>query len=535
MKFPAFCVRRACLVCCVILSASATKAQSQIAALRPAPSLPSGPLSLEDALGIAFANQGDVLAAQKQLSASTERITVARSARAPQLLATIGTNYLNTSSTISSFNPGTIPIPVNPGTGTGGTGTGGTGTGGTGTGGTGTGGTGTGTPTGTGTGTGGTGTGVGTGTNTGTSTVYSSTGTTTTTGLALTQNLFDSGRVRESVRQSRALQAITRGNLGTTRINLAYAVAQRFFEQLRQATLVAQRQNQLVVASQSLNQIQAQITAGTSPRSDLLGAQVNVSQARFDLTTARNALRTAQVDLRQSLGLETGAPLELQSALAPPPEPAPTEELLRLARTRRPDLASAGAQITQSQSQLRSAQIEARPSVAANLNLNLDPRRSRNRNLGIGATLSIPLFDAGGRRASVRAARDELEAARLRLGQLQKSADAQVQGAAINVSGQIARVEVARELVASAQNNLDVARGRYSAGVGIALDITTAQSQLFQAQTSLTGAQFDLQVGLANLDLATGRYAVDEPLGATGASATGASATGASATGATSP
>ncbi len=469
---------------CLLASTSKAQTQTRTAVPPPAPTAVSDPLSLQDALRLAFQNQGDVLAAQKQLSASTQRITVARSARAPQVFATIGTNYLNTT-TSSSFNPGTIPIPVNPGTGGSGTGTG--------------------TPIGTGTGVG-----------TGTSTVFSSTGTTTTTGLSLTQNLFDSGRTRESVRQSRAALEVSRGNLGTTRINLAYAVAQRFFEQLRQATLVAQRQNQLVVASQSLNQIQAQITAGTSPRSDLLGAQVNVSQARFDLTTARNALRTAQVDLRQSLGLDAGAPLQLQPAPAPPPELGPTEELLRLARTRRPDLVSASAQITQSQSLVRSAQIEARPSLAANLNLNLDPRRANNRNFGIGASLSIPLFDAGGRRASVRAAQDELEAARLRLAQLRKSADAQVQSAAINVSGQIARVEVARELVASAQQNLDVARGRYGGGVGIALDITTAQSQLFQAQTSLTGAQFDLQIGLANLDLATGRYAVEEPVGATG-------------------
>jgi len=501
---PLFARRRALwpLLFCLSVPLSAS-AQTPPAAT-PAPAVPVGPLSLEDALRIAFANQGDVLAAGQQLRASTERIAVAQSARAPQLIATIGDTYVNTSSTISTGGVGTIPVTGSGGGGTP-TGSGTTGTG-TGTTGTGTGTTGTG---GTGIGTGTTGTGT-----TGGTTVFSSTGTTFSTGITLSQNLFDSGRTRESVRQSRANERISLGNLGTTRINLAYSVAQRFFEQLRQTTLVAQRGKQLVVASQSLAQIQAQITAGTSPRSDLLSAQVNVSQARFDLTTARNALRVAQVDLRQSLGLDDGPPLDLQDALAPSPDLPARDELLRIARARRPDLASASAQIAQTQSQLAAARIEAQPSVSANLNLNLDPRHSRNRNLSVGASLSIPVFDAGGRRASVRAAGDELEAARLRLIQLRKSADAQVQSAAINVSGQVARLEVARELVASAQNNLDVARGRYSAGVGIVLDITTAQSQLFQAQTSLTGAQFDLQVGLANLDLSTGRYAVENPIAA---------------------
>jgi len=506
---PLFACRRRALWPLLFLLSGASVALAQTPpAAAPVPAIPAAPLSLGDALRIAFANQGDVLAAGQQLRASTERIAVAQSARAPQLIATIGDTYVNTSSTFSTGGVGTIPVT---GTGGGGTPTG-SGTTGTGTTGSGTGGTGIGTGT-TGTGT------------TGGTTVFSSSGTMFSTGLALTQNLFDSGRTREAVRQSRASEGVSLGNLGTTRINLAYSVAQRFFEQLRQTTLVAQRGNQLVVASQSLAQIQAQITAGTSPRSDLLSAQVNVSQARFDLTTARNALRVAQVDLRQSLGLDEGPPLNLQNALAPPPDLPTTDELLRLARTRRPDLASASAQIAQTQSQLRAAQIEAQPSVSANLNLNLDPRHSRIRNLTVGASLSIPIFDAGGRRASVRAAGDELEAARLRLIQLRKSADAQVQSAAINVSGQVARLEVARELVASAQNNLDVARGRYSAGVGIVLDVTTAQSQLFQAQTSLTGAQFDLQVGLANLDLATGRYAVETPTAATTSGTTGAPST----------
>jgi len=497
MLFFVFRLRRAWPMLFLLASATGVAAQN---APPTSTTPPAGPLSLRDALRIAFANQGDVLAAQQQLRAATERITVAQSARAPQLTVSVGENYVNTSSTISTGNTGTIPV-----TGTGGSGTP-TGNNGTGGGNIGT--------------TGGT-----TPTTTGTSTVFSQTGTTFSTGITLSQNLFDSGRTRESVRQSRASESISRGNLGTTRINLAYSVAQRFFEQLRQATLVAQRQNQLVVASQSLDQIQAQITAGTSPRSDLLGAQVNVSQARFDLTTARNALRIAQVDLRQAIGLDAGPPLALQNDLAPPPEPAPSEELLRLARTRRPDLASASAQIAQSQSQLAAARIEARPSVTTSLNVNLDPRRTNNRTLSVGASLSIPVFNGGGRRASVRAARDELEAARLRLGQLRKSADAQVQSAAINVSGQIARLEVARDLVASAQNNLEVARGRYGAGVGIALDITSAQSQLFQAQTSLTGAQFDLQVGLANLDLTTGRFAVEEPTSAGVAGTVGGAAT----------
>ncbi len=420
-----------------------------------AQSLPAAPLSLDDAIRTAFQNQGDVLASNQQLSAASERITFARSARAPQLSASVGSNYLNS------------PTIVVPGVGN------------------------------------------------GTGTTFSQTGSTFSTGVSVSQNLFDSGRTRESIRQSRATFDIARGSLGTTRTSLAFQVAQRFFEQLRQETLVGQRFTQLELTQGSLRQIEAQIEAGTSPRSDLLGAQVNVSQARFDLTTARNALKTAQIDLRAALGLPDGPPLNLVSELPPVPALQSGDELLALARSRRPDLQGGQAQIRQGQSQLKAAQIESRPNVAANLALNLDPRSNQNRRFNVGATLSIPIFNAGGLRANVRAARDELSASQIRLAQLGRTSDASVRSALVNIEGQRARVEVGQELVALARQNLEVARGRYGAGVGIALDITTAQSQLFGAQTSLTGARFDLQIALANLDLATGRFASETPAPAT--------------------
>ncbi len=409
------------------------------------------PLSLEDAIQTAFQNQGDVLAAGEQTRAARERIAVAQAARSPQLSASVGSNYVNSGSVVS--------IPS-------------------------------------------------TGTGTGGATTINSTGTTFTTGVALSQNVFDSGRTRETVRQGRAAFDIARGTLGTTRTNLAYQVAQRFYEQLRQETLVAQRAGQVEVAGASLGQIQAQITVGTSPRSDLLAAQVNVAQARFDLLTAQNALRTARIDLRNALGLDDGPALQLVGDTAEAPATLPSEaELLALARSRRPDLQSGQAQIRQSQSQLKAARIEQLPSIAATLALNLDPRKTDQRTFNVGATVAIPLFDAGSRRAQTRAARDELSAGQLRLAQLERSSDAAVRSAVVNLQGQRARVELATQLVASAGQNLEVARGRYAAGVGIALDIVNAQNQLFGAQTSLTGAQFDARIALANVDLATGRYA----------------------------
>jgi outer membrane protein len=331
---------------------------------------------------------------------------------------------------------------------------------------------------------------------------------TLTTGVTVSQNLFDSGRTKYAVRSARAGAVSQLGGLGSARSNLAYEVAQRFYEQLRQQRLVSQREKQVEVAQTQVAQIQARIDAGDAPRSDLAGVRVTLSQAQFDLVTARNDLTNAVANLRNALGLERGAPLQLAYES---PQTFESEldypAALELARQRRPDLLSARAQIVASEAALKSAKIEARPNVNASAGYNLDPRDSNDRKFTLGATVAVPIFNGGGRRSDARAARDEKEGAEIRLVQAERDVQADIETALTNIRGQIERLKNARELVQNAQQSLETATGRYQAGVGIALDVTVAASQLFEAQSSLVSAEFDYQIARSNLDRATGRFA----------------------------
>lgn len=402
------------------------------------------PLSLDEATRLAFQNHGDVGSARESLAAAAQRVTSAKSNRAPQLAATLGTDYQNGrlfSSSVGGLSQnGTV--------------------------------------------------------------------STLTTGVSVSQNVFDSGRTKYAVRSARAGAVSQLGGLGASRTNLAFEVAQRFFEQLRQQRLVSQREKQVEVARTQVEQVEAQIEAGTSPRSDLASVRVTLSQAQFDLVTARNDLTVAVANLRNALGLERGGPLTLEyqspEAFEPPTDlPA----ALEIANQRRPDLISARAQIASSEAAYQSAKIEARPNVSASAGYNLDPRETDDRKFTFGATVAIPVFNGGGRRSDARAARDEKEAAQIRLTQTQRDVQTEVETALTNIAGQIERLRNARQLVENAQQNLETAQGRYAERVGIALDVTVASSQLFEAQTSLISAEFDYQVARSNLDRATGRFA----------------------------
>jgi len=358
-----------------------------------------------------------------------------------------------------------------------------------------------------------------------------------TSGISVTQNIFDGGRIRATVRGAKSSALNAMGAVGTARNSLAYTVATAFYGQLLDEKLVTQRQGEVELAQQQLEMIQAQVEAGTVARSDVQSVQVNLSQAQFDLVTAQNNLKVSQTKLRQTMGLERGPALNLQEPgltedIAPvaaseqdkstftlpalPPLPAvpplkSLDEYLTQARQLRPDLLQANANVDQSKAQLSLAKIAQRPQVSVSAGYDIDPFHAQNRGLTFGAGVSIPIFDGGGRKADERGAEDALKASEIRLSQLQKDVAADVEETYISVSGETQRIQNARALVEAARTNFATASEKYQLGLGIVLDVVNAQTQLFSAQTSLTQALYDYQLALADLDRAVGRFAWVNP------------------------
>lgn len=472
--------------------ATAPPIPAPVAPSQSAPTDAVAPLSLEESIRIALRRHGDPRASAQGFEAARQGVTSARAALFPEVAANAGTNYRNGSRTTTTTTD-----------------------------------------------------------NSGTTVISSGS---TTTGFSVSQNIFDGGRTRQRINQANARALGAAGTYGNARNSLAFNVAAAFFDQLRQGKLVAQREGQVALAAQQLEAINAQIEAGTTARADAQTVQVTLSQARFDLATARNNLGTAQVNFRNTLGLGAGPALQLRESplaaeaglpQAAPSDPAlasaaeavpstveavpssaealllaplpsvpqlkPLADYLAEAGRLRPDLLQSRATVQSGEAAINLAQIERRPQVSASANYDIDPRDTGSRGFRLGAGLSIPIFDAGGRRADVRAAQADQEANRARLGQLEKDVAADVESSYVEISGEVGRIANARILVEQARVNLDNASEKYRLGLGTVLDITNAQTQLFSAQTSLTSAVYDFELARANLDRAVGRFAWADP------------------------
>ena len=120
-----------------------------------------------------------------------------------------------------------------------------------------------------------------------------------------------------------------------------------------------------------------------------------------------------------------------------------------------------------------------------------------------------PVFTGFRNVFDVRQAEIDAQAAREDVRALEQQVDLQVWTSYYALQTATKRMTTARDLLDSAQQSVDVAQSRYSAGVGSILDLLTAESALESARAQEVQARTDWFLSVAQLAHDTGSL---EPL-----------------------
>ncbi|HEY6660734.1 MAG TPA: TolC family protein, partial [Pyrinomonadaceae bacterium] len=122
-----------------------------------------------------------------------------------------------------------------------------------------------------------------------------------------------------------------------------------------------------------------------------------------------------------------------------------------------------------------------------------------------GISLNIPVFDWGASRSRERQARLRLEIAATERTLALRGFTQQFYAARSQAASAAARINLAREGVSKAEDNLAASIARYRAGEAQIVEVTDAETTLVSQRTALYQAIFDYQTALARLKLATGQ------------------------------
>lgn len=337
----------------------------------------------------------------------------------------------------------------------------------------------------------------------------------TSSALSASQLLYDFGKTYGSLGAAKANREASRGGLEKTIQDVVLSVKQAFYAHIIAKRFVSVQEAVLTSAQAHLKQAAAFYEVGVRPRYDVTQAEVEVNNALLGLSTARNNVRLTRIGLNNAMGIDPNAPAEIEETLADKKEMPLLDESAKEALANRPEVRQADAQVEAAQQSLRAAQGKYWPTISASGSYTWNDGTTDSARFGgksdLGNSwsaqvgLSFPLFEGFASHGKVREAVANLDAAQANRENLKQGVLLDVNQAHANLDDARVRVTLTESNLKKARENMDLAKGRYDAGVGAIIEVTDANTSLVKAETDALQALGDLQLAIARLERAMGR------------------------------
>jgi len=325
-------------------------------------------------------------------------------------------------------------------------------------------------------------------------------------GPSLTQNIYDFGRTANSVTINRENVKASEEELSITRQGVVLNVQQAYFGVLQTLRLIQVAEETVNQNKQRLEQAQGFYQAGTRPKIDVTKAEVDLANAELNLIRAKNNYQVARVNLNNAMGLRQSLTFAIEDSLDFQPYKITLEEILKLSFVQRPEILQLKAKQRSQEASIKVAQASYYPIISGDASYlyrgpNIDDLYW---DLFIGATLSIPLFSGFSSPNQVAEARAILKNLKAQEESLQLNIRLEAEQAYLSLREAEERIRVTQKAVGQAQENFELANGRYQVGVGFPLEVTDAEVLLANARANYIQALYDYKVAGARINKAMG-------------------------------
>lgn len=329
-----------------------------------------------------------------------------------------------------------------------------------------------------------------------------------TTRIGVQQVLFDGGRTSAAVAESRARRDAATASSDEAVTGVALAVTRTFGQLVTLQASARALDAAVAAATEDLTRAERRRDAGTVTDADVLAIAVHLSdlrQRRIQLNA--NAAATTAT-LNRLMGQPVESPIDVvTSSEVTLPATNDLRTLFEEAEAARPDLRRADAEIRMATAAARQASSIWWPQVAAQAGVEWNGIEAgdRARSWIVGGEVRWSLSLSGADRARVQAASHARAGAELMREDLRAAVQVEVLTAVRQLEAAVARVSVGAESIAQATERARVVRNRYDAGLASMTDVLAASSALLDAEARHTAAQVDVLNAQAELRRAVGR------------------------------
>ncbi len=325
-----------------------------------------------------------------------------------------------------------------------------------------------------------------------------------TSTVTASQNIYDFGKTSSQVGIQKFQTESARADLVNTAEQVVLNLKQAYFGLLQTQRNRTVAQETVQQFQQHLDQAQGFYEVGTKSKFDVTKAEVDLSNAKLNLIRAENAVRIAKVNLDIALGITMPAPYTVEDILSFQPYEITLDAALKRSFENRPDLVSIIAREKAAEQAIRYAKTSYYPYLSGNANYGYTGDFPLNEGWAVGAVINVPIFTGFLSKYQVAEAEANLKILNANEEALRQQITLEVQQALIGLEEAAQRISTAELTVRQAAENLDLANGRYAAGVGSPIEVTDALVNYSNAKTTYNQALYDYKVAQAAMEKAMG-------------------------------
>lgn len=321
--------------------------------------------------------------------------------------------------------------------------------------------------------------------------------------VTLNQLIFDFGNTQNRIRASEQAERSAQAGYSQSQANVVRDVKQAYYNLLLAERLVAVQLENVANQRQHVSEAQARFQSGLGLPSDVTRAQTLVSTALLELTNAQSQVANNRLQLNLTMGLDPRTPVRVLEETEPPIPVDDPNALFNRALTTRPELIQFQANLASARATLDAAHTTSAPSIGASLTYQNRAVPSFS-SLNLGLAINYQLFDGGLQGGVVRESQAAVDRAQAELELAQQRVKSEVGQAYVELRTSEQRVAAATAEEANARETLRLATGRYRVGLGIFLDVVDAQNAFLRAQTNRVNSLTQLDLSRATLARAIG-------------------------------
>ncbi len=330
--------------------------------------------------------------------------------------------------------------------------------------------------------------------------------------VAYSQELLHTPSAELSLRQAELNYAGARHRYASEALVLEGRVTTAYFdlvEAIRQLEIEKQRLEQ---SRANLELAERKFEIGLIAEVEALRLRVTMLNSEANYAQAQTLIERRRDALRQVLGMDMDAPLEVVTEVALEAHQIEPARALELALQRRTDMRE--AEISAQVRRLSLQDVRRRNSVNATLSASVsllgrgDQLDDISRNLGrsawdVGIQVTMPVLDSGERRGQVRQAEIQVEQAGLSRDITRQAVIREVRDAVRNLAEAERQIALRQASLEVSERTYEVEKSRFELGLAQSQQLLDAQAELTSSRIAALDAIINYQRQLLNLRLAT--------------------------------